>query len=74
MRWRDKSASGLAAWGNLTLNERVLDLLADITFASDEIRDMVATEHGFPPYEGFEEALERITAEARGIMEHLGPP
>lgn len=67
------SVNGLAAWANQTLNQRVLDLLADITFASDEIRDMVELEHGFPPFEGFEEALERIAGEARRIMERLGP-
>lgn len=74
IRWRDSSASGLAAWGNATLNERVLDLLADITFAAEEIRDMVAIEHGFPPFEGFDEALARIIAEAEAVMSALATP
>jgi hypothetical protein len=68
------SASGLAAWGNSPLNEQVLDLLADIMFASEEIRDMVALEHGFPPFDGFEDALTRIHEEAAGVMAKLGKP
>ncbi len=32
----------------LPLSERVLDRLGDILFATDEILDMVATQHRFP--------------------------
>jgi hypothetical protein len=37
--------------GNLTLNARVLALLADIMFAADEISDMVAMEHALLTFE-----------------------
>ncbi|HEV7767938.1 MAG TPA: hypothetical protein VGQ76_23245 [Thermoanaerobaculia bacterium] len=53
------------------MNERILDLLADIMFAADEIRDMVAMEHGLPLFDGFDEALGRIHLDARGIMGRL---
>lgn len=72
IRWRDLSTSGLEAWGNATLNERVLDLLANILFAVDEIRDMVELEHGFPPFEGFDGALSSIYEGASGVMQRLG--
>lgn len=70
--WRDRSSSGLAAWGNTTLNARVLDLLADIVFAADEIRDMVEIEHGFPSFDGFADALARISTDADGLIQQLG--
>jgi hypothetical protein len=72
IKWRDTSPRGLAAWGNLPLNQRVLDLLADIMFATDEIREMVALEHGFPPFEGFDDALDRIYVDAESLMGRLG--
>lgn len=33
---------------HLPLSERVLDRLADIMFASDEILDMIGTQHRYP--------------------------
>ena len=74
IKWRDTSPQGLAAWANVPLNQRVLDLLADIMFATDELREMVALEHGFPPFEGFDDALARIYAEAESVMNRLGEP
>ncbi len=72
IRWRDTSPAGLSAFGNQPLSERVLDLLANILFSADEIRDMVEVEHGFEPGEGFNDALARIRAEAEAIMSRLG--
>ena len=69
----DTSAAGRAAWGNAALNDRVLDLLANNMFASDEIRDMVKLEHGFEPFNGFEAALKRIYADAENLLAKLAP-
>jgi tetratricopeptide (TPR) repeat protein len=66
------SWSGVAAWANLTLNQRVLDLLADILFAVDEINAMVEAEHGLEPFSGFREALRHIYLEAEFVMNRLG--
>lgn len=71
IKWRNLSPDGLAAIGNQPLNQRVLDLLADIMFAAEEIRDMVDMEHGFPPFEGFDEALTHIRSEAQKVIERL---
>ena len=73
IEWRNTTSRGLAAWGNETLNQRVLDLLADIMFASEEIRDMVAAEHGFEPFPGFERELASIYSSAWHVMYRLGP-
>lgn len=32
---------------------------------------MVDVEHGFPPFDGFDEALTTIRSEAQGVIEHL---
>jgi hypothetical protein len=66
------SASGIAAWANLKLNERVLDLLANIIFATGEINEMVDLEHGFEPFDGFRDALRHIHLEAAFVMTRLG--
>ena len=71
IKWRNLSPEGLAAAGNQSLSQRVLDLLADIMFAAEEIRDMVDIEHGFPPFEGFDEALTHIRSEAQGVIERI---
>lgn len=67
------TADELAEWGNLPLNERVLRLLATILIAADEIRDMVESEHGFEPFDGFTDSLRRIKAEAAALMLDLEP-
>ena len=35
----------LGGWPHLPLSERVVDKLCDILYATDEIRDMIKTEH-----------------------------
>ena len=46
----------------MPLNQRVLDLLADILFAADEIREMVEVEHGLASFEGFDGSLAEISS------------
>ncbi len=63
----------MAAWGNMPLNERVLDRLADIIIAADEVRDMVEAEHGFEPFDGFYTSLRSIKLDAGHVMQQLRP-
>lgn len=63
----------LGHWANQSLNERVLDLLADIMFAADLAFEMVELEPGFEPFEGFNDGLRRIYDDAHQIMRQLGP-
>lgn len=74
IRWRDVTKPGLAAWANLTLEERVLDLLSDIMLASDEIEFMVSKECDDAPYPGFYTALYRIYSEAASMMGKVVEP
>jgi len=66
--WRSTAPSSLAAWGNAPLKERVLDLLADMLFATDELREMVAAEHGLDRVPDFDERLGRIYREIDSAM------
>jgi hypothetical protein len=67
-RWRDVSKSGLAAWANQTLEERVLDLLSDIMFATEEIEAMVAAESAEPLSTEFYWSMHRIYSIAATTM------
>jgi hypothetical protein len=55
----------------MTLNERVLDLLADIVFATEEIRDMVDLEQGLELFVGFNASLGAIGLESKRVMQQL---
>lgn len=74
IRWRDHTKRGIAAFANQTLDERVLDLLSDIMFASDEIELMVSTESDEAPFPGFYTALYRIYSEAASMMGKVVAP
>jgi hypothetical protein len=74
IRWRDFTKRGLTAFANQTLDERVLDLLSDIMFASDEIELMVSTECDDVPFPGFYTALYRIYSEAASMMGKVVAP
>jgi hypothetical protein len=74
IRWRDLTKRGIAAYANQTLEERVLDLLSDIMFASDEIELMVSMECDEAPFPGFYTALYRIYSEAASMMGNVVLP
>lgn len=42
MQGGDETADAVARWANLSLEERIVDRVAAILFAADEIRDMVS--------------------------------
>jgi hypothetical protein len=67
-RWRDVSKTGLAAWANQTLEERVLDLLSDIMFATEEIETMVSAESPEPLTPGLYTSMHRIYSIAAVTM------
>jgi hypothetical protein len=74
IQWRDLTKRGIAAFANQTLEERVLDLLSDIMFASDEIELMVSTESDEAPFPGFYTTLHRIYSEAASMMGKVVAP
>jgi len=57
----------------LPLSERVLDRLGDILFASDEILDMVATQHRFPDGSSreIEACVRRVYNQVNELMKKL---
>jgi len=57
----------------LPLSERVLDRLGDILFASDEILDMVATQHRFPDDASreIEACVRRVYNQVNELMKKL---
>lgn len=69
--WRSTSPSSLAAWGNAPLRERVLDLLADMLFATDELREMVAVEPGLDRMPDFDERMQRVYREIDSTMKEV---
>jgi hypothetical protein len=64
IHWRGPAGRDAPA---IIVNERVLDLLADIMFAIDEIREVVEVERP-SSYAGFDDALDRMYAEAATAM------
>jgi len=57
--------------GHAPLEERILDLLADILFATDAIREMVAVEPAAVPFEGLDATLNRVYREVRSAMSEV---
>lgn len=57
----------------LPLNERVLDRLGDILFASDEILDMVATQRRFPDAASheIETCVRQVFQQVNDLMKRL---
>ncbi|HWW61856.1 MAG TPA: hypothetical protein VN181_10850, partial [Thermoanaerobaculia bacterium] len=73
-RWHDRSIAGAARWGNLSLEERLSDRLADIMIATEEIRDMLAGASSPANHEDINCAVARIYEEASAVMLRLPEP
>jgi hypothetical protein len=72
VKWQNMTSNSLAEWANMTLEARVLDLIADIVFAADEARTLLEIETAPPPSNGLTDALARISTEANALIERLG--
>jgi hypothetical protein len=68
VKWRDTSPAGLAAWANMTLSERVLDLLANISFAVEEIRQMLEVEDGLGDVPRLDASLVEIQSRTDSLI------
>jgi len=71
-RWHDATAAGLARWGNLPLEDRVADRLADILVAASDILFMLEIE-GRAPH-AVEQAVRGIDAIVRELLRRLPTP
>ena len=69
--WRNTAPTSLAAWGNTPLKDRVLDLLADMLFATDELREMLAAEEALDRLSGLDDRLSQIDREVACAMREV---
>ena len=68
MTYKSTNLDALTGWTQLPLQERVLDKLADILFASDEILDML---HGDPRQLPDDESLAAIETSVRHVYHEV---
>ena len=76
-RWHDHSPAGLAAWGNLSPEERIADRLVDILTAAIDIEEMWRVEGGGPTaladYD-LRAAMSIIRTITKALLKPLPPP
>jgi hypothetical protein len=75
-RWHDKSLEGLARWGNLPVEAKIADRLADLMFAADEILGLLGMTRAAVPAHlaaEIEARIARIYDDASALMVQLPP-